>query len=64
MTNLTTKIKILREEMEEKYMHGDQETALALSCRLDKLIALYQREMISGETLLFSAKDKPEAHQE
>lgn len=49
MTNLDAKICELRELMEAKYLEGDMESALALSQRLDRLIALAQRELLFAD---------------
>ena len=52
MTSLEKRIEILRKEMEEKYLGGDREEALVISQRLDKLIALAQRERGCGDIVL------------
>jgi len=52
MAPIEKRIEILRKEMEEKYLEGDKDAALAISQRLDKLIALAQRERGFGEVVL------------
>lgn len=52
MTNLESRINSLRTEMGEKYAQGKKDEALALSLRLDKLIALAQREAAAGRYML------------
>ena len=48
MTNLDTYMETLRDEMQQRYFEGDLLEALALSRRLDELIALKQREREPG----------------
>lgn len=52
MTNLDAYMEALREQMQDRYICGDKSEALALSRRLDKLIALKQREYGYGKTIV------------
>lgn len=52
MTNLDVYMEALREQMQERYFAGDHNEALALSLRLDKLIALKQRERECGTMIV------------
>lgn len=66
MTNLDARMGRMREEMEERYLRGDKDGALEISRRLDRLIALAQREVCAGERILFmiekaKCEDAPDA---
>jgi len=58
MTNLDVRMEQLREQMAEKYLSGDKNGALEISCRLDKLIALAQREKVVGQAIICAGKRK------
>lgn len=49
MTNLDAYMEALREEMQQNYFEGNTQKALELSRRLDRLIALKQRERGCGQ---------------
>jgi predicted amidophosphoribosyltransferase len=52
MTNLDVYMEALRDEMQQRYFDGDILEALALSRRLDQIIALKQRERESGSVIV------------
>ncbi len=49
MTNLDMRMEELRQQLENKYARGDKESALEISRRLDRLIAIAQREGAFGQ---------------
>lgn len=58
MKNLDARISELRKLMEDKYLSGEKGEALEISYRLDRLIALAQRELIVGQTVLCENKER------
>ena len=52
MTNLDMYMESLRDEMQKRYFEGDLTEALALSRRLDQIIALKQREKERGSVIV------------
>ncbi|MDR0928922.1 MAG: hypothetical protein LBM74_04315 [Oscillospiraceae bacterium] len=51
MTNLIARIDELREQLADLYLRGEKMRALVVSQRLDRLIALAQREKCLTVTL-------------
>lgn len=61
MANLAAKIEELRAQLEDLYQVGDKSGALEVSRRLDRLIAMAQRDRKSGEVVLLMTRNQKKA---